>query len=90
MLLQYDSLIENSPYLGQKIFVSGFGNLVDGATGDYNPDNFRRMAGTNALDHLVREIVIGGHTASMSGVLLAFDFDALENFKHFGRLFWCF
>ena len=67
---------QNSPYLGQKIFVSGFGNLVDGATGDYNPDNFRRMAGTNALDRVVREIVIGGHEASMSGGLLAFDFDA--------------
>ena len=67
---------QNSPYLGQKIFVSGFGNLVDGATGDYDTDNFRRMAGTNALDRVVREIVIGGHEASMSGGLLAFDFDA--------------
>ena len=67
---------ENSPDLGQKILVSGYGNFKDGRTGNYNPENFRRMAGTNALDRVVREIVIGGHGASMSGGLLAFDFDA--------------
>ena len=67
---------QNTPHLGQKIFVSGFGNLVDGATGDYNTDNFRRMAGTNALDRVVREIYHEGLEASMSGGLLAFDFDA--------------
>jgi hypothetical protein len=67
---------QNSPSTGQKIFVSGFGNLVEGENGEFNPDNSRRMAGTNILDRVVKEIVIEEDIIAQSGGLLAIDFDS--------------
>ena len=58
---------QNSPFTGQKIFVSGFGNLVEGENGEFNPDNSRRMAGTNILDRVVKEIVTEEDTIAQSG-----------------------
>ncbi|MBL6826823.1 MAG: trypsin-like serine protease [Opitutales bacterium] len=69
---------QNSPSTGQKIFISGFGNLVEGENGEFNPDNSRRMAGTNILDRVVKEIVVEGNKISQSGGLLALDFDSPE------------
>ena len=63
------------PSLGQKVYVSGFGNLVAGESGNYDDENSRRMAGVNVLDRIVSEIVIENEISPNSGGLLAFDFD---------------
>ena len=63
--------------IGDKIYISGFGNLVEGETGESNSKNARRVAGENTLDRIVKEIVTDdGKVSSNSGGLLAFDFDA--------------
>ena len=62
--------------IGDKIYISGFGNLVEGETGQSNSENTRRVAGENTLDRIVEEIVTAdGKVSSNSGGLLAFDFD---------------
>ena len=71
--------LKNAPTLGQKVYVSGFGNLVEGETGDFDLENSRRMAGVNILDRLVREILVEGDDVAESGGLLAFDFDAPDS-----------
>ena len=60
--------------IGEKVYLAGFGNLVDGKGGSGNSDNSRRMAGENILDRIVTEVSI---TDSVKGGgLLAFDFDS--------------
>ena len=60
--------------IGEKVFLAGFGNLVDGRLGSGNADNSRRMAGENILDRIVTEISLTD--AEQAGGLLAFDFDS--------------
>ena len=66
----------HSLIVGQKIYVAGYGNLVDGESGTQNLGNSRRMAGENIVDRVVQEIVMSSNTVSESGGLLAFDFDS--------------
>ena len=60
--------------IGQKVYLAGFGNLVDGSEGAGNSDNSRRMAGENILDRIVTEVSITD--SEKGGGLLAFDFDS--------------
>ena len=60
--------------IGEKVYLAGFGNLVDGKGGSGNSDNSRRMAGENILDRIVTEVSI--IDSVKGGGLLAFDFDS--------------
>ena len=61
--------------VGEKIFVAGYGSLIEGDTGSVNPRNSRRMAGENILDRVAIEINVDG-SIEQSGGVLAFDFDS--------------
>ena len=61
--------------IGQKIFVAGYGTLVEGRNGEKNQQNSRRMAGENILDRVVTEVILEDENAERGG-LLAFDFDS--------------
>ena len=60
--------------IGEKVYLAGFGHLVDGKRGSGNSDNSRRMAGENILDRIVTEVSITD--SGKGGGLLAFDFDS--------------
>ena len=62
--------------VSQKIYLAGFGNLVEGQSGSQNSSNSRRMAGENVLDRIVTEITVEGSVRGTTGGLLAFDFDS--------------
>jgi len=61
--------------IGQKVFVAGYGTLVESENGQKNDQNSRRMAGENILDRVVTEIILDDNSME-SGGLLAFDFDS--------------
>lgn len=73
--------LPNDSYLriNQKVFVAGFGNLVEGGSGFQNFQNSRRMAGENRVDRIVENALSDGLQESLSGGLLAFDFDSPYN-----------
>lgn len=66
-----DSLVTN-----HKIYIAGYGNLVEGEKGVQDPKNSRRMAGENVLDRVVKEIEVEDQSVNTTGGLLAFDFDS--------------
>ena len=59
-----------------KVFLAGFGDLVEGNSGDTESFDSRRMAGENILDRVVKEIEINDSSTGTTGGLLAFDFDS--------------
>jgi V8-like Glu-specific endopeptidase len=59
---------------GQKVFIAGYGTLVEGKTGKQNDKNSKRMVGENILDRVVKEVKFDSEL--VSGGLLAFDFDS--------------
>lgn len=67
---------------GQRVFVAGYGTLVEGETGETNDQNSKRMAGENILDRVVKEVRLEGEVET--GGLLAFDFDSPQG--SFNRL----
>ena len=69
-----ESLVTN-----QKIYIAGYGNLIEGENGLSDPLNSRRMAGENVLDRVVKELKIEDNSVSSNGGLLAFDFDSPSN-----------
>ena len=67
---------QNSPFTGQKNFCFWIWESREGENGEFNPDNSRRMAGTNILDRVVKEIVTEEDTIAQGRGLLAIDFDS--------------
>jgi hypothetical protein len=66
----------NIESIGAKVFLAGFGNLVDGLAGTLSAQNIKRLGGENSLDRVVVQVNAPLVSKAERGGLLAIDFDS--------------
>lgn len=65
----------NDDPLGKRAILAGFGDLVEGHTGNVDSSNVRRLGGENVIDRSVEKVAKENISDDQRGGLLAIDFD---------------